>query len=162
MLEFRTFENFPGLRHLMRELLAALAASRNRFVLTTRFTTRALRLFRDADVHFEVGADADTRCRRNPRAVASAPGLAEDVEYAARAIHGLTDGHAGYARALIEAWQTLEGRESADPVAALARCSSPTLPLRGESAGRLDLRLHRARDTARSKASSASWLTTSH
>ena len=54
VLEFRTFENFPGLRHLMRDLLAALAASRNRFVLTSRYTTRALRLFRDADSQFEV------------------------------------------------------------------------------------------------------------
>jgi hypothetical protein len=145
VLEFRTFENFPGLRHLMRELLAALAASRNRFVLTTRFTTRALRLFRDADPHFEVvqmpALDAD----EIRDAVASAPGLAEDAEYAARAIHGLTDGHAGYARALIEAWQTLEGRESADPVAALATLLEPDAPFARRIGWSYELRLHRAR-----------------
>ena len=73
VLEFRTFENFPGLRHLMRELLAALAASRNRFVLTTRFTTRALRLFRDADAHFEVVQMPTLDADEIREAVASAP-----------------------------------------------------------------------------------------
>jgi hypothetical protein len=36
VLELRTFESFPGLRHVLRDLLEALAASPNRFVLTTR------------------------------------------------------------------------------------------------------------------------------
>ena len=40
VLELRTFESFPGLRHVLRDLLAALAASGNRFVLTTA-TSRA-------------------------------------------------------------------------------------------------------------------------
>jgi len=45
-LEFRTFESFPGLRAVLRDLLAALSSSGNRFVLTTRYTARALRLLR--------------------------------------------------------------------------------------------------------------------
>src|SRR5436190_94853 len=54
VLEFRTFENFPGLRTLMRDLLAALVGSNNRFVLTTRYVTRLLRLLRDAPPRLEV------------------------------------------------------------------------------------------------------------
>src|SRR5213075_1077630 len=48
VLELRTFESFPGLRHVLRELLEALTASPNRFVLTTRYVARAHRLLRDA------------------------------------------------------------------------------------------------------------------
>jgi len=53
-LELRTFESFPGLRHVLKELLTALSASHNRFVLTTRYTARAHRLLRDATARFEV------------------------------------------------------------------------------------------------------------
>ena len=44
VLELRTFESFPGLRHVLRELLQALAESGNRFVLTSRYVARAHRL----------------------------------------------------------------------------------------------------------------------
>ena len=54
VLELRTFESFPGLRHVLRELLEALAGSPNRFVLTTRYVARAHRLLRDATARFEV------------------------------------------------------------------------------------------------------------
>ena len=47
-LEFRTFENFPRLRHVFHDLIAGLSGgSTNRFVLTTRFITRGLRFVRD-------------------------------------------------------------------------------------------------------------------
>src|SRR4029453_12419935 len=39
-LELRTFESFPGLRSVLRDLLSALASSGNRFVLTTRYAAR--------------------------------------------------------------------------------------------------------------------------
>ena len=39
-LELRTFESFPGLRSVLRDLLAALAGSQNRFVLTSRYSAR--------------------------------------------------------------------------------------------------------------------------
>ena len=54
VLELRTFESFPGLRHVLRDLLDALAESPNRFVLTTRYVARAHRLLRDATARFEV------------------------------------------------------------------------------------------------------------
>jgi hypothetical protein len=54
ILDIRTFENFPGLRHVQRELTDRLAASPNGFVLASRFTTRAHRVLRDAPARFEV------------------------------------------------------------------------------------------------------------
>src|SRR4029450_11833363 len=52
-LELRTFESFPGLRSVLRDLTTALGASQNRFVLTTRYAARAHRLLRDAPARFE-------------------------------------------------------------------------------------------------------------
>src|SRR5262245_34808344 len=46
-LELRTFESFPGLRRVLFDFADRLAASGNRFVLTSRYTARALRLLRD-------------------------------------------------------------------------------------------------------------------
>src|SRR5882672_1122509 len=43
-LELRTFESFPGLRRVLYEFVEALSASSNRFVLTSRYSARALRL----------------------------------------------------------------------------------------------------------------------
>ena len=54
VLELRTFESFPGLRHVLRDLIEALSGSGNRFVLTTRYSARAHRLLRDATARFEV------------------------------------------------------------------------------------------------------------
>ena len=53
-LELRTFESFPGLRAVLRDLVGMLAASGNRFVLTTRYVARAHRLLRDAPSQFEI------------------------------------------------------------------------------------------------------------
>ena len=53
-LELRTFESFPGLRTVLRDLISALAGSDNRFVLTSRYTARAMRLLRDAPSQFEI------------------------------------------------------------------------------------------------------------
>src|SRR5215471_12440694 len=53
-LELRTFESFPGLRRVLREFADAIAASANRFVLTSRYTARTLRLLRDLSSRFEV------------------------------------------------------------------------------------------------------------
>ena len=53
-LELRTFESFPGLRRVLHELVDGLAASGNRFVLTSRYVARALRALRDHSSRFEV------------------------------------------------------------------------------------------------------------
>ena len=54
ILELRTFESFPGLRSVLRDLIASLAAAGNRFVLTSRYSARALRVLRDAPQQFEI------------------------------------------------------------------------------------------------------------
>src|ERR1051326_4704438 len=53
-LELRTFESFPGLRRVLHDCIDGLAASGNRFVLTSRYVARSLRLLRDRSARFEV------------------------------------------------------------------------------------------------------------
>src|SRR5215467_10344746 len=53
-LELRTFESFPGLRRVLHELVDGLSASGNRFVLTSRYVARTLRLLRERSSRFEV------------------------------------------------------------------------------------------------------------
>ena len=138
-LEFRTFENFPGLRHVLRDLTSGLAQSTNRFVLTTRYVTRALRFFRDFEQSVEV-------IRLTPLSVdelaAVVPGAVAADPDAVRAIHALSDGHAGYAQAIGQAMTSLGG---ADPISALASLLAPEAPLTREITYTYELRLHRAR-----------------
>ena len=54
ILELRTFESFPGLRHVLRELLEVLNDSTNPFALTTRYVRRAHRLLRDGPSRLEI------------------------------------------------------------------------------------------------------------
>src|SRR3954468_1240515 len=53
-LELRTFESFPGLRRVLHDCIDGLTASGNRFVLTSRYIARSLRLLRDRSARFEV------------------------------------------------------------------------------------------------------------
>jgi hypothetical protein len=139
VLEFRTFENFPGLRHVLRDLVQGLSQSTNRFVLTTRYVTRALRFFRDQSVPVELIAltplSADEVRSVVPASQASDPDLL-------RAIHALSDGHAGYAQAIGQAMASLGG---ADPISALASLLAPEAALTREMTYSYELRLHRAR-----------------
>jgi hypothetical protein len=138
-LEFRTFENFPGLRHVLRDLIVGLPQSTNRFVLTTRYVTRALRFFRDFEASVEV-------IRLTPLSVDELtavvpPAVATDSE-AVRAIHALSDGHAGYAQAIGHAMAALGG---ADAISALASLLAPEATLTREITYTYEMRLHRAR-----------------
>src|SRR3954447_3221271 len=53
-LELRTFESFPGLRRVLHDCIDGLASSGNRFVLTSRYVARTVRLLRDHSPRFEV------------------------------------------------------------------------------------------------------------
>src|SRR5213078_472055 len=53
-LELRTFESFPGLRRVLHDCVDGLATSGNRFVLTSRYAARTMRLLRDRSSRFEV------------------------------------------------------------------------------------------------------------
>src|SRR6185436_14557754 len=99
-LEMRTFESFPGLRRVLHELIDGLAASTNRFVLTSRYTARALRLLRDRSARFEV--------IHMPALTAEdtldmlGPVSDHDGDDLARTVQSLTDGQPAYVRALAD------------------------------------------------------------
>jgi hypothetical protein len=156
-LELRTFESFPGLRSVLRDLLAALAASGNRFVLTSRYTARALRLLRDAPSQFEIvhvapltaaeiratlpaGADADRAA--TPMHEAEDDRARDEL---ARLVQALAEGKPAYARMLTETSSAMATRGAADPVSALAALLAPGGALTLHCRYCYELRLHRAR-----------------
>jgi len=147
-LELRTFESFPGLRRVMHEFLDGLAASGNRFVLTSRYTARTLRLLRDRSARFEVvhmpalTAD-DTLDLLGPAADRGTP----DGEYLARTVQALADGRPAYVRALVDELAAMrqQGGGGADPISALAALLGPDGRLARLCNFSYELRLHRAR-----------------
>ncbi len=147
-LELRTFESFPGLRHVLRDLLDAIAQSASRFVLTTRYVTRALRALRDASPRFEVMQMAplgavDVAQVLEP-AFAAGSVATEDLEYLGRAVQAVTDGRASYVAAIRDQMAAMGGR-GADPIGALTALLLPGGPLSSWCRYCYELRLHRAR-----------------
>jgi hypothetical protein len=149
-LELRTFESFPGLRSVLRDLVTALGASQNRFVLTTRYTARAHRLLRDAPTRFEI-LPVTPLSAAEVRATlpAGIDGRPDDEDHAkddlARLVHALSDGRPSYARMIAEAATALGPRGAADPVSALCALLAPGAPLAAACRYSYELRLHRAR-----------------
>ncbi len=145
VLELRTFESFPGLRGVTHRAITGLAATGNRFVLTTRFVKRALRLLRDAGdryvvLHMPPVAPAEIAGR-----LAAAPGLgAADAEAFARATVALADGRHGYVSAIVDA-VTADASRGGDPVGALAGLLLPGGLLANRCRYSYEMRLHRAR-----------------
>jgi hypothetical protein len=146
VLELRTFESFPNLRHVLRETLDAMAESGNRFVLTSRYVTRALRLLRDSHARFEVIHlpqlnAGEVTAMLPPMGGGSA---SDDREYLGRAIQALADGRAVYVRALGEATGSISGR-GGDPISALTALLTGEGALAAWCSHRYELRLHKAR-----------------
>ena len=108
-LELRTFESFPGLRTALSDLLKMLAGSANRFVLTTRYISRAHRLLKDATSRFEVihvPPLAPSEIRDLLLSIDGGRALLRDEaegEALTRAVFTLSDGRVGYALAIGEA-----------------------------------------------------------
>jgi hypothetical protein len=150
-LELRTFESFPGLRSVLRDLVAALAGSGNRFVLTTRYTARAHRLLRDAPSQFELIHVAPLSPAEIRATVASAHESPHDEddhgrEDLARMVHALSNGRPAYARMIADAAVQMGGAQgAADPVSALASLLGPGGALSCSCRFSYELRLHRAR-----------------
>ena len=145
ILELRTFESFPGLRHVLRDLLQGLASNGNRFVLTSRYIVRAHRLLRDAPARFEVIhlpplSTTDVAAMLPPMGEAAR----EDREFLSRTIQALADGRAAYVRAIGEATASLSGR-GGDPISALTALLTSDGALTTWCGYRYELRLHRAR-----------------
>jgi hypothetical protein len=156
VLELRTFESFPGLRTVLRDLVAALGSSGNRFVLTTRYSARAHRLLRDAPARFEiVPVTPLTSAEIRATLPASADSLSaprfkdEDEDHAreelARLIQVLSDGRPAYARLITEEAALLAPRGGVDPLSALCSLLAPGGRLSAACRFCYELRLHRAR-----------------
>ena len=151
-LELRTFESFPGLRRVLADLLEGLATSNNRFVLTSRYTARALRLLRDRSSRFEVIHVPALTVEDALDMVGPVPsGDAHDSEYLARTVHALADGRAAYVRAIADELSTMREHGGAgaagpsDPISALASLLADDGRLSKQCAFSYELRLHRAR-----------------
>lgn len=149
-LELRTFESFPGLRTVLRDLVGMLAASGNRFVLSTRYVARAHRLLRDAPTQFEIIHVAPLTTAEIRATIASPHDahteddhpLREDI---AALVHGLSNGRPLYARMIAESSSAMAARGAADPVGALAGLLAPDGALAAACRFSYELRLHRAR-----------------
>jgi len=154
-LELRTFESFPGLRSVLRELLVTLGASQNRFVLTSRYAARAYRLLRDAPAPYEIVrveplTAAEVRATLPPPDVRHPSAYKEDDEdqardELARMVHALSDGRPAYARLIAEGAAGMASRGGADPVSALCALLGPGGQLTLACRYSYELRLHRAR-----------------
>ena len=160
-LELRTFESFPGLRSVLRDLLGALASSGNRFVLTSRYVSRAHRLLRDAPSQFEIihvaplsasevlatlpGTHADDQVRGVHGNTEPEEEVERQRDELARVVQVLSGGRPSYARAIAETATSMAARGDADPVSALAALLSPGGQLAQTCCHCYELRLHRAR-----------------
>ncbi|MCC7007507.1 MAG: hypothetical protein IT184_01700 [Acidobacteria bacterium] len=143
-LDVRTFESFPGLRHVQREWVDRLARSPARFVLSSRFTARVHRLLRDAPARFEV-------IHLPPLGVEEVEALAERVDAGRRgwaadvapAVTALATGRAGAVMILLN-WLASAG-SATDPVAGVAALLAPDGQLTARCRESYEFRLQRAR-----------------
>jgi hypothetical protein len=147
-LELRTFESFPGLRSVLKDMIAALASSGNRFVLSSRYVARAHRLLRDAPSGFEIIHVSPLTPGEVAATVASShESHPEDAGRGdlVRMVHALSGGRPAYARMIADAAATMGGHGGADPVSALAALMAPGGALAAACRFSYELRLHRAR-----------------
>jgi hypothetical protein len=149
-LELRTFESFPGLRRVLRELADTLSASNNRFVLTSRYTARSLRLLKDCSARFEVIhvpplTNAETL---DLLGTIDGPLPSRDVQetdYIAHSVQALADGRPAYVRAIADELTNMQDQGGGDAISALVALMSPDGRLAKQCAFSYELRLHRAR-----------------
>jgi hypothetical protein len=155
-LELRTFESFPGLRTVLRDLVGMLGASGNRFVLTSRYSARAHRLLRDASSEFEIIQVAPLTQAEIRATLPAGPaqrtmsGAMEDEDDRARdelagLVEAIADGRPSYARMIADASATLGPRGASDPVSALSALLAPGGTISAACQYCYELRLHRAR-----------------
>ena len=161
-LELRTFESFHGLRRVLRELIDTLTSSPNRFVLTSRYTARALRLLRDQSARFElihIPALTTEDVLDVLRSSASAPpggggphggGPAgfEDAAFTARTLQALAEGRPAYVSAIVDELAAMRehgGPGTSDAISALAALMAADGRISGLCKFSYELRLHRAR-----------------
>jgi Winged helix-turn-helix DNA-binding len=152
-LELRTFESFPGLRRVLHDFVDGIAASGNKFVLTSRYVARTLRLLRDRSARFEVIhmpplTAEDTLDILGPTAADAGGDAAHEADYLARTVQALAEGRPAYVRAITDELTALRehgGPGSGDAVSALVGLMAPGGRLAKQCGFCYELRLHRAR-----------------
>jgi hypothetical protein len=150
-LELRTFESFPGLRRVLHDLAEGLSAAGNRFVLTSRYTARTLRLLRDRSARFEVihmpplTAEDTLDMIGLAGGSLSAQGGVHEAEYVARTVQTLADGRPAYVRAIADELVAMRQQGGSDAVSALAALLGSDGRLAKQCGFCYELRLHRAR-----------------
>jgi hypothetical protein len=148
VLDLRTFESFPGLRSVMPDLLDALRASPNRFVLATRFSTRATRLADGAPRRLDVQRLPPLSPDDVAGMLAATPhrmGPSHSDDDLARTVHALADGRPCYVESLLDAMSSMAEHGGADPIGALVASLGPGGTLGARCRFSFELRLHRAR-----------------
>lgn len=140
VLEFRTFESFPGLRRALPELLATLGATPNRFVLASRFPNRAARAVQASAAPFVLtpvdGVDGQEVARM--MGADGSPGVAAPV------LEQVCQGRPVLVRAVVETMARLSGFPP-DPLAAMAAALEPDGRLSAHCRFCYEMRLNRAR-----------------
>jgi len=144
-LELRTFESFPGLRRVLHDLIDGLGTSSNRFVLTSRYTARALRLLRDRSARFEVIHIPAVTAEDTLDMLGLLSGAAADTEFVARTVHALGDGRPSYVKAIADELHVMGDHGGSDAISALAALLGPEGRVSKQCAFCYELRLHRAR-----------------
>ncbi len=159
-LELRTFESFPGLRRVLHDLVESLASSPNRFVLTSRYTARALRLLRDRSARFEVihipALTSDdvmdvlglTAAAAAGSGSAAPTGGGEDPAFTARAVQALAEGRPAYVGAVADELAAMRehgGPGTSDAISALSALMAADGRISRLCNFSYELRLHRAR-----------------
>ena len=147
-LELRMLASYPGLRGVLSEFMGAAVCSSNRFVLTSRYTARALRLLEifPAD-RFEVihVPPLDTE---EVHAALHWHGLVDDGDDPTRlaaTVQALAAGRPAWVQHLATALAAADAPVVADPASALTAQMAPGAPLASACRFTYELRLHRAR-----------------
>lgn len=144
-LELKTLESFPGLRHVVSETLDVLAASQNRFVVSSRFVSRTLRSLREAGDRFVVMHVPPLATADIAADLLRIPGFRSDTaEDSARVIVALTGGRLAYATDVVRALGDPTLRVQ-DPISAFAALLSPGGAVCSRCRHSYEFRLHRAR-----------------
>jgi len=120
-LALRTLESFPGLRGVLKEFLTAISTNQNRFVISSRYVNRTLRLLRDLPDKFEVIhvnplTHDETIAILGQHKVGADETERRDL---AHIVHALTDGRATYVASLARSLGSTDGVSGQDPVSAL-------------------------------------------
>jgi hypothetical protein len=144
VLELRTFESFPGLRTVMRDLLAALPESANRFVLTSRYQHRLQRILPD-NGRFEIIPMPPLSIAEIASVLPVRRGQEADRDDLARAIHALAAGRPAYVRMIADTMAAMDRGGGSDPISALAALLIGGGALDAACRYCYELRLHRAR-----------------